>query len=140
MNLKQIILVQESFALVAKIPVEKVGELFYNQLFEISPEIRQMFAKTAMPEQSRKLMSMLGYIIGKLDKLESIIEEVAKLAQRHVKYGVTPQQYQPVGAALLWTLEKGLGTNWNEELAEAWTLCYTTLSGAMISACEEEMV
>lgn len=140
MNSKQIILVQESFALVAKIPVEKVGELFYNQLFEISPEIRQMFAKTAMPEQSRKLMSMLGYIIGKLDKLESIIEEVAKLAQRHVKYGVTPQQYQPVGAALLWTLEKGLGTNWNEELAEAWTLCYTTLSGAMISACEEEMV
>ena len=140
MNSKQIILVQESFALVAKIPVEKVGELFYNQLFEISPEIRQMFAKTAMPEQSRKLMSMLGYIIGKLDKLESIIEEVAKLAQRHVKYGVTPQQYQPVGAALLWTLEKGLGTNWNEELAEAWTLCYTTLSGAMISSCEEEMV
>ena len=140
MNSKQIILVQESFALVAKIPVEKVGELFYNQLFEISPEVRQMFAKTAMPEQSRKLISMLGYIIGKLDKLESIIEEVAKLAQRHVKYGVTPQQYQPVGVALLWTLEKGLGTNWNEELAEAWTLCYTTLSGAMISACEEEVV
>jgi hemoglobin-like flavoprotein len=65
------------------------------------------------------------------------MEEVTKLAKRHVKYGVTPQQYQPVGAALLWTLEKGLGTNWNEELAEAWTLCYTTLSEAMIEACEE---
>jgi hemoglobin-like flavoprotein len=137
MNTKQIVLVQDSFALVAKIPAETVGALFYNQLFEISPEVRQMFANTTMPEQSRKLISMLGYIVGKLDNLESIIEEVAKLAQRHVKYGVTPQQYQPVGAALLWTLEKGLSTNWNEELAEAWTLCYATLSGAMIEACEE---
>jgi hemoglobin-like flavoprotein len=137
MNTKQIVLVQDSFALVAKIPAETVGELFYNQLFEISPEFRQMFAKTAMPEQSRKLISMLGYIVGKLNNLDSIIEEVAKLAQRHVKYGVTPQQYQPVGAALLWTLEQGLGTNWNEELEEAWTLCYSTLSGAMIEACEE---
>jgi hemoglobin-like flavoprotein len=137
MNTKQIVLVQDSFALVAKIPAETVGELFYNQLFEISPEVRQLFSKTAMPEQSRKLISMLGYIVGKLDKLESIIEEVARLAQRHVKYGVTPQQYQPVGEALLWTLEKGLGTNWNEELSEAWTLCYITLSGAMIEACEE---
>jgi hemoglobin-like flavoprotein len=137
MNSNQIVLVQDSFALVAKIPAETVGALFYNQLFEISPEIRQMFDKTAMPEQSRKLISMLNYIVGKLNNLESIMEEVTKLAKRHVKYGVTPQQYQPVGAALLWTLEKGLGTNWNEELAEAWTLCYTTLSEAMIEACEE---
>jgi hemoglobin-like flavoprotein len=59
------------------------------------------------------------------------------LAQRHVKYGVEPKHYEPVGAALLWTLEKGLGTNWNEEVKEAWTLCYVTLSGAMIAACEE---
>jgi hemoglobin-like flavoprotein len=139
MNSKQITLVQDSFALVAKIPAEKVGELFYNQLFLISPDVRQMFAKTAMPEQSRKLISMLGYIVDKLNNLESIIEEVAKLAQRHVKYGVTPEQYQPVGEALLWTLEKGLGTNWNEELAKAWKLCYVTLSGAMIEACEVEV-
>ena len=34
----------------------------------------------------------------------------------------------------------GLGTNWNEELAEAWIRCSTTLSRAMISACEEEIV
>lgn len=99
--------------MVAKIPAEKVEELFCNQLFKISSEIRQMFAKTAMPEQSRKPISMLGYTIGKLDNLESIIGEVAKLAQRHVKCGATPQQYHPVDAALSWTLEKGPDTNWS---------------------------
>ncbi len=137
MTIRQITLVQESFDLVAKIPAEVVGELFYNHLFEISPEVKPLFSNAQMPEQSRKLITMLAYVIGKLDKLDSIMEEVAKLAQRHVKYGVTPEQYQPVGTALLWTLEKGLGSNWNEELGEAWTLCYVTLSGAMIEATEE---
>ncbi len=137
MTIRQITLVQESFDLVAKIPAEVVGELFYNHLFEISPEVKPLFGNAQMPEQSRKLITMLAYVIGKLDKLDSIMEEVAKLAQRHVKYGVTPEQYQPVGTALLWTLEKGLGSNWNEELGEAWTLCYVTLSGAMIEATEE---
>ena len=137
MNTNQINLVKDSFALVAKIPAETVGELFYNRLFEIAPEVNPMFARTSMPEQSRKLISMLSYVIGKLDNLGSIIDEVAKLAQRHVKYGVEPKHYEPVGAALLWTLEKGLGTNWNEEVKEAWTVCYVTLSGAMIEACQE---
>lgn len=137
MNDYQIKIVKESFALVAKIPAETVGELFYNRLFEIAPEVKPMFGNTEMPEQSRKLITMLAYVINKLDSLETIIDEVAKLAKRHVKYGVEPTHYQPVGAALLWTLEKGLGAHWNEELASAWTLCYITLSGAMIAACEE---
>ena len=38
-----------------------------------------------------------------------------------------------VGAALLWTLEKGLGEAWTPELATAWTDVYGVLSGYMIS-------
>ncbi len=136
MNNNQISLVKNSFALVAKIPAETVGELFYNHLFEIAPEVRPMF-RNDMPEQSRKLISMLSFVISKLDNLESIIEEVGKLAKRHIKYGVDAKHYQPVGAALLWTLEQGLGSNWNEEVKTSWTLCYVTLSNAMIEACEE---
>lgn len=77
---------------------------------------------------------MLSYVIGKLDKLEDIIDEVSKLAQRHVKYGVEEEHYKQVGAALLWTLEKGLGDKWNAELKQAWTTCYELLSSAMINA------
>lgn len=140
MNNNQIALVKKTFGSVASIPAETVGGLFYNRLFDISPEIRPMFNRTSMPEQSRKLLSMLAYVVSKLDNLNSIIDEVAKLAQRHVKYGVEPKHYQPIGAALLWTLEKGLGENWNEEVEEAWTCCYSILSNAMIQACEEVSV
>jgi hypothetical protein len=37
MKTHQIILVNETFDLVAKIPVETFGELFYSRLFEIAP-------------------------------------------------------------------------------------------------------
>jgi hemoglobin-like flavoprotein len=54
---------------------------------------------------------MINYVIIKLDKLEDILDEVVKLAQRHVSYGVKPDHYRVVGEALLWTLEKGLDEN-----------------------------
>jgi hemoglobin-like flavoprotein len=133
MTTKSIELVKNSWAFVSKIETELVGSLFYNRLFEIMPEVKPMFSKTAMPEQSKKLLTMLSYVIAKLDKLEDIIDEVAKLAQRHEGYGVNAEHYTAVGAALLWTLEQGLGADWNEELKAAWVEVYTILSNAMIN-------
>ena len=50
------------------------------------------------------------------------------------KYGVTADQYAPVGAALLWTLEKGLGPDFTPETKAAWTEAYTVLAGVMTGA------
>ena len=38
----------------------------------------------------------------------------------------------PVGEALLWTLERGLGEHWTPDIAAAWTAAYTVLSDLMI--------
>jgi hemoglobin-like flavoprotein len=81
---------------------------------------------------------MLSYVIVKLDKLDDILDEVAKLAQRHEGYGVKADHYTAVGTALLWTLEQGLGAAWNEELKAAWVEVYTVLSEAMINAAKVE--
>jgi hemoglobin-like flavoprotein len=51
---------------------------------------------------------MLSYIIAKLDKLEDIIDEVAKLAKRHQGYGVTEEHYTAVGSALFWQIMTSL--------------------------------
>jgi hemoglobin-like flavoprotein len=115
---------------------EVVGHLFYNRLFEIAPEVKPMFSRATIPEQSKKLLAMLSYVISKLDKLDEITDEVTKLAHRHVKYGVVEKHYGYVGAALLWTLEKGLGDLWNKEVNQAWATCYAVLSDAMINAAK----
>jgi hemoglobin-like flavoprotein len=53
---------------------------------------------------------------------------VKDLGQRHKGYGVTAAHYAPVGAALLWTLEKGLGPDFTPEVKAAWTETYTALA------------
>jgi hemoglobin-like flavoprotein len=127
----QVKLVQESFAKVAPISETAAG-LFYDRLFEIAPSVRAMFP-TDMTEQRKKLMATLAVVVNGLSNLESILPAASALAKRHVSYGAKPAHYPVVGAALLWTLEKGLGDAWTPVVAEAWTAAYGTLSGYMIS-------
>ena len=128
----QIALVQSSFEKVAPI-APTAAALFYRRLFETAPEVRPLF-KSDMDEQGRKLMATLGVVVRNLDHLDAILPAAAALALRHVDYGVRPEHYAPVGAALLWTLEQGLGAHFTPEVAEAWGAAYATLSGAMIAA------
>jgi hemoglobin-like flavoprotein len=127
----QVKLVQDSFAKVAPIP-ETAAVLFYDRLFEIAPSVKPMFP-TDMTEQRKKLMATLAVVVNGLSNLESILPAASALAKRHVGYGAKPAHYPVVGAALLWTLEKGLGDAWTPDIAEAWTAAYGTLSGYMIS-------
>lgn len=130
MTPEQIKLVQESFAKVAPIS-ETAAQMFYGRLFEIAPEVKTMFPAD-MTEQRKKLMQTLAYVVNGLSKLETVLPAASMLAKKHVSYGVKAAHYAPVGAALLWTLEKGLGAAWTPPLADAWTAAYTTLSGFMI--------
>jgi len=116
---QQIELVQTSFKKVVPI-AGTAADLFYDRLFEIAPEVRSMFPQD-LTEQKKKLMGMLGTAVGSLHKLETILPAVQDLGKRHKGYGVTAAHYAPVGAALLWTLEKGLGEAWTPETAAAWT-------------------
>jgi hemoglobin-like flavoprotein len=127
----QVQLVQQSFAKVAPIS-ETAAVLFYDRLFEVAPKVRAMFP-TDLTEQRRKLMATLAVVVGGLGNLESVLPAASALAKRHVSYGAKAEHYPVVGAALLWTLEKGLGDGWTPEIAEAWTAAYGTLSGFMIS-------
>ncbi|MFZ5783140.1 MAG: globin family protein [Pseudomonadota bacterium] len=132
MTPQQIEMVQSSFRKVVPI-AGTAADLFYDRLFEIAPEVRSLFPQD-MTEQKKKLMAMLGTAVSNLHKLDTILPAVQELGRRHKGYGVTADQYAPVGAALLWTLEKGLGPDFTPEVKEAWTLTYTTLAGVMANA------
>ncbi len=126
----QVKLVQDSFAKVAPIS-EQAAALFYGRLFEIAPEARSLF-KGNMRERGRKLMATLAVVVNGLSNLDAILPAASALAKWHVAYGVNPGHYAPVGEALLWTLERGLGSVWSQELAAAWAAAYTTLSQFLV--------
>jgi hemoglobin-like flavoprotein len=132
MTPQQVELVQTSFKKVVPIAAT-AADLFYNRLFEIAPETRSLFPKD-LTEQKGKLMSMLGTAVTNLHKLDTILPAVKDLGARHKGYGVTASHYAPVGAALLWTLEKGLGPDFTPEVKAAWSETYAALAGVMTAA------
>ena len=127
----QVTLVQQSFSKVAPIS-DQAATIFYDRLFEVAPQVKAMFP-TDLTEQRKKLMATLAVVVNGLTDLPAILPAASALAKRHVNYGAKAEHYPVVGAALLWTLEKGLGSDWTPEVASAWTTAYGTLSGFMIS-------
>ena len=119
---QQIEVIQQRFAKIAPVS-DKAAAMFSGRLFEIAPDTRSLF-RGDMAEQGRKLMATLFVVVSELVNLDAILPAASALAKRHVSYGVKASHY-----ALLWTLEKGLGSAWAPELAAAWTAAYTTLSG-----------
>jgi hemoglobin-like flavoprotein len=136
MNPQQIQLVKETWGFVI-VKSDEAGELFYSRLFEVAPGVKHLF-KGEMKEQSRKLMSMVTYVVTKLDKLDTILVEIKSLAQRHNKYGAQKEHYAVVGECLIYTLKTGLGDRWNSKVEAAWIAAYTILSGAMIQGQEAQ--
>lgn len=127
----QVKAIQDSFAKVVPIS-EQAAALFYGRLFEIAPEVKPLF-RGDIEEQGRNLMAMLAAVVNGLGNLETVLPAASALAKRHIDYGVKAADYAPVGAALLWMLQRGLGSQWTPELAAAWTEAYTVLSEFMIS-------
>jgi hemoglobin-like flavoprotein len=134
----QIALVQKSFAAIAPI-ADDAAVLFYQRMFEIDPSLKSMF-RGDMAEQRRKLMQMLTAAVKGLQRLDRLVPVLEDLGRRHIGYGVTDQHYDTVGAALLWTLEKGLGRAFTPEVQEAWAAVYGLLANTMRNAAAKQLV
>jgi hemoglobin-like flavoprotein len=128
----QIDLVQTTFEKIRPI-ADQAAAMFYARLFELDPSLRALF-KTDMTEQGKKLMQMIGLAVGNLKNPDAILEPVREMGRRHVGYGVTDAHYDTVAAALLWTLEKGLGPAFTSEARTAWTDTYVFLATEMKAA------
>lgn len=131
----QVQLVQESFKKVLPI-APQAADIFYGRLFEIAPQVRPLFPND-LAEQKKKLMSMIATAVNNLHQVETIVPAVQDLGRRHVNYGVTADHYKPVGEALIWTLEKGLGDAFTPDVKTAWLATYTTLQSVMTAAAAE---
>jgi len=130
-------LVRESWARFEPVAEQSAG-FFYAKLFELDPEARRLFVQTDMDAQGRKVMRMFAEIVRTIDQPEALVPELADLGRRHVHYGVRDSQYDSVGTAVLWTLERGLGPAFTPEGRNAWTEAYLLLSTVLRRAAARE--
>jgi hemoglobin-like flavoprotein len=133
MTEEQIVLVKQSWKSFRNVDAHVIGDLFYSKLFFDNPRLRKMFPKT-MDAQYQKLIDMLCAIVCRLDDTDMLSKDIQTIALRHTVYGVKPDHYRLAGNALLWTLEKGLGNDWNEKIKQSWYACYAMVADMMIAA------
>ena len=93
--------------------------MFYERLFQSDPALRRLF-RGNMEEQGARLMRMIAVAVRGLNDPGRLLPAVRQLGVRHATYGVQPEHYETVGAALLWTLERGLGPRFTPEVSEDW--------------------
>ena len=125
----QIRLVRASWSAVERIG-PPVAALFYARLFELDPSLRALF-KGDLGTQGDRLLAMIKAAVDGLERLDRLLPVVHALGHRHRGYGVRDAHYATVGAALLWTLERGLGSGFGTDVRDAWTAVYGTLAAAM---------
>lgn len=113
---------------------DEAAAIFYQRLFELDPELQALFKNSDMATQRAKLVAALSSVVASVDQLERVIPVLQSLGRRHAGYGVQLHHYDTVGAALLWTLERGLGESWTADLAAAWTHAYAVVAGVMRDA------
>lgn len=149
LSLKDRNLVVNSWRLVEPI-AGTASDLFYRRLFELRPDYRELFPNDMAP-QKKKLVGMLGFIVKALDwglsewqedvpKEQDLFLVVLALGRRHGDlYRIPDESYPVVGEALLWALDYGLGEAFSEDLRDAWTQVYGTLSSLMMMGTKGEL-
>lgn len=126
-------------------PVGFWGLLFYETLFELDPALKPMFKNkfrqsTMLTEMVDAALSLLpgtfDQVLGKerTDVDPQLVPVLVDLAERHVSYQVKAEHYGIVGLAIVKTLEKALGSSFDEQAKAAWVELWSLMCSVMIPA------
>jgi hemoglobin-like flavoprotein len=108
---------------------QELTRLFYDKLFELDPSLREKFQSDvdAMPS---KFMRMLAILVSLVNDPPQLEERARKLGQRQLEYGVQPTYFDASETALLWALEKLLGSRFTKVAHSAWYRFHRNISYA----------
>jgi NAD(P)H-flavin reductase/hemoglobin-like flavoprotein len=115
---------------------DEVPLYFYSHLFVSHPDLREMFP-IQMTGQRDKLVAALGHIVSNVDQLDDVVPFIEQLGRDHRRFSVTTDHYAAVGASLLATLHKFLGSAWTADLADSWAEAYGLVAKVMVAAAEK---
>jgi len=118
MTERQIALVNAAAGHLAQ-DADENAALFFGRLFDIAPYLRPQFGDDLRSE-GRALVGRLCGLTASLERFEHAAAELAALAEENLRSGLTEAHYDIIASALLWTLERSLGTLYTEEMNNAW--------------------
>jgi len=116
---------------------ERLGQVFYDRLFALYPELQPMFRSDPALQRIR-LVDMVDAGVKLLNSRRDLEQALRDLGERHVKYGTQEEQYPIVGENLLHALESILGSkHFSEDMRKAWLDVYAYWSSVMLEGARE---
>lgn len=124
----------KSTAPILKVHGDTITSLFYKNMIEAHPELRNIFnlSHQRTGAQPRALASAVLAYATHIDQLQALGPAVERIAQKHVSLGVTEDQYPIVGKYLMEAIGTVLGDGLTPEVADAWTAAYGQLADVFI--------
>ncbi len=117
---------------------EAFGELFYGEFFRRCPEVEPHFVNVDMKRQKLMVTMTLTTIQqhheGEYPAVESYLKHLGVL---HARAGVPMETYPHWRAAMLHTLAKMIGPDWNRTLSAEWGLALDGALRVMLHGIEE---
>lgn len=112
------------------------GRLLIDKFVELQPRSKNFYAgEEAMKQHADGIVKLLDSILQMLGPDAEFIEEIlTQVGTRHAKMGVNVAFFPFLGQALLWSLEKTIGTEMTDEHKEAWDEVYDAISSIIVKA------
>ena len=136
---------KETIAIIkATVPVlkehgETITKVFYTNLFEEHPELKNVFNMTHQKKgsQQKVLANAVFQYAVHIDKLEMLGEAVETIAHKHSSLSISKEAYPIVGKHLLRAIKEVLGSAATPEIIDAWAEAYTDLAAIFVAREEE---
>lgn len=107
---------------------------FYTKLFELEPEVRDLFKKD-IKRQGRALVMMMNGAIRAINQTETTAFQtmIRALARRHAGYGVKPSYFEAMGHCIMHAFDVTLSDEvWTVAAQHAWITLYSVICQTMI--------
>lgn len=116
---------------------------FYARLFELNPNIEQLFKSVGMEMQGKMVIQALGIGIKNHENEEDFAAVFRSLGRRHGLYGVKPEFYTSIGQAFINTCKASFGSEFDNELESDFQNLFSKiatqmLEGARLTAPNQE--
>lgn len=129
-------MIKECFARLEADPAGAVA-YFYGRLFAAEPQLRALFPPAMGHQHDRFFRALLQIACGQ-DNPGELAGHLGRLGRGHRKYGVLPEHYAAVGAALTATLRVHAADVWSPAAEDAWTAAYRHAAHTMIAAAARD--
>ncbi len=122
--------VRRSFDLI-EAQSDQVAEKFYENLFDLAPELRKQFSSVDMETQGNMVLQAVGIAVNGLEDLEALRSPLASLGYRHIVYGVKQEYFEVAVEALIAAFRDSLGGRFSRDIEDLWRPTLTSVATLM---------